>query len=206
MKWLIGSCVVAAVGVLILGSAQAAITGSSHDFSTESWNFSGEICQPCHTPHDANLDVPGAPLWNHQSTTATFQLYASPTFDGAATIGQPSGPSKLCLSCHDGTVALDNYGGFTGGSNYAALQVGTDLRDDHPISFTYDSTLASQDQGLYDPTTQNSGLGSTIHVDLLHEGRLECSSCHDVHNQSGSDFLLVKSNAGSSLCLTCHNK
>ena len=198
MKWLIGSCVVAAVGVLILGSAQAAITGSSHDFSTASWNFSGEICQPCHTPHDANLDVPGAPLWNRQTTTATFQLYASPTFDGSDTIGQPSGPSKLCLSCHDGTVALDNYGGYTGGSNYAVLQVGADLRNDHPISFTYDSSLASKDQGLYDPTTQNSGLGSTIHVDLLHEGKLECSSCHD--------FLLVKSNAGSSLCLTCHNK
>lgn len=206
MKWLVGILSIAVVGALILSSAQAAITGSAHDFSTASWNFSGEICQPCHTPHDANLDVEGAPLWNRQTTTATFDLYSSPTFDGSATIGQPSGTSKLCMSCHDGTVALDNYGGFTGGNNFAFLQVGTDLRNDHPVSFTYDSTLASADPELYDPTTQSSGLGSTIHVDLLHEGRLECSSCHDVHNSSGSDYLLVKSNEGSALCLTCHNK
>ncbi len=206
MKCLVASCVVAVLGVLILSSSQAAITGSSHDFSTEGWNFTGEICQPCHTPHDASLDIAGSPLWNRQATTATFQLYASPTFDGSATIGQPSGTSKLCLSCHDGTVALDNYGGWTTGTSFANLVKGTDLRNDHPVSFTYDSTLASTDQGLYDPATQSSGLGGTIHVDLLHEGKVECSSCHDVHDQSGSGSLLVKSNEGSSLCLTCHNK
>lgn len=194
------------VGLGLVVAAHGAITGSAHDFSTSSWNFTGEICAPCHTPHDADLNVPGAPLWNHQVTTATFQLYSSPSFDGASTIGQPSGTSKLCLSCHDGTVALDNFGGFTGGTHYARLQIGTDLRGSHPISFTYDTALADTDMGLYNPVTKGSGLGGTIHVDLLHEGKLECSSCHNVHNESGADYLLVKSNAGSSLCLTCHNK
>ncbi len=194
------------VGVVWLSSTRAAITGSAHDFSTENWNFGGEICQPCHTPHDASLDVAGSPLWNRQSTSAIFQLYSSPTFDGASTIAQPSGTSKLCLSCHDGTVALDNFGGFTGGNEFTFLQVGTDLRNDHPISFVYDSALATQDPGLYDPTTVSSGLGGTIHVDLLHGGKVECTSCHNVHNESGADYLLRKSNAGSALCLTCHNK
>ena len=194
------------MGVVLAVAAHGAITGSAHDFSTASWNFGGEICQPCHTPHDAGLDVPGAPLWNHQVTNATFQLYASPTFEGSSTIGQPTGPSKLCLSCHDGTVALDYFGGFTGGGNFAFLTLGTDLRGSHPISFTYDAALAATDTGLYNPVTKNSGLGGTIHVDLLHDGKVECSSCHNVHNESGAEYLLVKSNGGSSLCLTCHNK
>ena len=49
-------------------ATHGAITGSAHDFSTSSWNYSGEICQPCHTPHNAGLDVPDAPLWNRTVT------------------------------------------------------------------------------------------------------------------------------------------
>ena len=198
--------VMVALALALVVPLNGAITGSSHDFSTASWNYTGEICSPCHTPHNANLDVVGAPLWNRQATSATFQLYSSPTFDGESSIGQPSGTSKLCLSCHDGTIALDSFGGFVGGTNFAFLTVGTDLRKSHPISFTYDTALATSDTGLYDPASQSSGLGDTIHTDLLHEGKLECSSCHNVHNDSGADYLLVKDNAGSKLCLTCHNK
>jgi len=204
-RWIIAGLAIG-LGMVVVSTLQAAITGSAHDFSTASWNFSGEICQPCHTPHDASLEVTGAPLWNHQVTTATFLLYSSPTFEGGASISQPSGTSKLCLSCHDGTVALDNYGGFTSGTTYANLTLGTDLRGSHPISFTYDSALAASDPGLYDPATRSSGIGSTIHVDLLHDGKVECTSCHNVHNESGANYLLVKSNAGSALCLTCHDK
>ena len=204
-RWLVFG-VLMSVSVVVLSTSKAAITGSSHDFSTSNWNFEGQICQPCHTPHDASLDIPGSPLWNRQATSATFQLYSSPTFQGGSTISQPSGTSKLCLGCHDGTVALDNFGGSTGGNNFTFLQVGTDLRTSHPVSFVYDSALATNDTALFDPTTQNSGLGSTIHMDLLHDGKVECTSCHNVHNESGAEYLLVKSNAGSSLCLTCHNK
>jgi predicted CXXCH cytochrome family protein len=192
--------------ILIAVAAHGAITGSAHDFSTANWNFTGEICQPCHTPHNADLGSAGTPLWNHQVTSATFDLYSSPTFDGSSSMGQPSGTSKLCLSCHDGTVALDSFGGFTGGSTFAHLTVGNDLRDDHPISFVYDAALAGTDTGLFDPASSSSGLGGTIHTDLLHDGKVECSSCHDVHNDSGEAYLLVKSNEGSQLCLTCHDK
>jgi len=185
------------------------ITGSAHDFSGENWNNTGEICIVCHTPHNADITVPDAPLWNHEVTaTATFTLYNSPSFDGAATIGQPSGASKLCLSCHDGTVAMDNFGGRTNGGDFmtGSELVGTDLSNDHPISFTYDAALASTDGGLYDPTSANSGLGGTINDDLLLAGQLQCSSCHDVHNGGNLNNLLRISNAGSALCLTCHNK
>ena len=48
------------------------ITGSAHDFSDDAWNLGGEICQPCHTPHNGGIDITStiAPLWNHQETNA----------------------------------------------------------------------------------------------------------------------------------------
>ncbi|HED10904.1 MAG TPA: cytochrome C [Caldithrix abyssi] len=182
------------------------ISGSAHDFSNENWNNSGEICIVCHTPHNADVTVTDAPLWNHEVTTATFTLYSSATLDAA--VGQPDGSSKLCLSCHDGTVAVDNFGGRTNGNEFVSGDelIGTDLSDDHPVSFVYDATLASTDGGLYDPTTTNSGLGGTIDDDLLIGNKVQCASCHDVHNGSGVADLLRKSNAQSAFCLTCHNK
>ena len=68
------------------------------------------------------------PLWNHKVTTATYTLYSSPTLK--ATLSQPTHyGSKLCLSCHDGTVALDSFGGNTGTTFIdSSNSVGTDLR------------------------------------------------------------------------------
>ncbi len=186
------------------------IAGSKHDFSVQSWNTSGQICIVCHTPHNANTTVTNAPLWNHASTVATFQTYASVTLN--ATVGQPDASSKLCLSCHDGTVALDSYGTQTGTQLMTGgALVGTDLRNDHPVSFTYDAALATADGGLRDPTTALSGIpGSTrtVNQDMLLGGKVQCASCHDVHNNgpTGATPLLVKSNSASGLCLTCHAK
>ncbi len=183
------------------------IGGSAHDFSGEGW-ADNQICLPCHTPHDADLSVPDAPLWNHAVTTATFQPYANGTIN-ATDLGQPDGVSKLCLSCHDGTVALDSYGSAVGTTFIGDGEpgyIGTDLRNDHPVSFTYDPTLATADGDLHDPTTGVSGLGSTINDDLLFSSKMECASCHDVHNKFALENLVVKDNTGSALCLTCHNK
>ena len=196
--------------VILLGTTlmSQTITGSAHDFSGESWNGSGETCITCHTPHNADMGVADAPLWNHEVTASTFTAYDTPTMD--ATAGQPSGTSKLCLSCHDGTVAVDNYGGATGGTDLITgnKNLGTDLSGDHPVSFLYDAALATSDGELHDPTNTNSGLGSTITSDLLVGNKVECSSCHDVHNTVAVNGtkLLVKSNNASALCFTCHAK
>lgn len=180
------------------------ISGTAHDFSSSGWS-GGEICIVCHTPHNADATIADAPLWNHESTAATFTLYSSSTMDG--TTGQPDASSKLCLSCHDGTVALEDFGGTTTGTNYISTgDLTTDISDDHPISFTYNTALATSDGELFDPATANSGLGSTIDDDLLIGGKMQCASCHDVHNTAGASSLLVKSNASSALCLTCHDK
>ena len=183
----------------------ADIVGTAHDFSSKNWNPTGEICVVCHTPHNADTTVTNAPLWNHEVTTATFTPYTSATLD--ATTGQPNGVSKLCLSCHDGTVAIDNFGGTTNGTHFISggEKLGTDLSNDHPVSFTYDTALSTTDGELFDPATQPSGLGGTISDDLLVGGKVECASCHDVHG-TPNDHLLLIDNSGSALCLTCHDK
>ena len=186
-------------------TAYGGISGSGHDFSSQGWS-GGRLCMVCHTPHGSDTAVTGAPLWNHATTTATYTLYSSPTLN-ASPIQPEHYASKLCLSCHDGTVALDSFGGATGSSFVSApSNVGTDLSNDHPISFTYDAGLAAADGGLHDPTTAGSGLGKSIDEDLLFNHRVECASCHDVHNTGGYPRLLRMNNTGSALCLTCHDK
>jgi predicted CXXCH cytochrome family protein len=198
--------IIALIAVANTGFAQG-ITGSKHDFKAETWNAGGEICIVCHTPHNANTSVSTAPLWNHAVTaTAAFTLYSSGTLN--ATMGQPDGSSKLCLSCHDGTVALENFGGTTGGTHMipAASLLGTNLTGEHPVSFTYDAALATADGGLKNPTTA-TGIGTgTIQGTMLNSNKMQCSSCHDVHNSAGISKLLVKANTASALCLTCHSK
>lgn len=183
--------------------SSAAITGTDHDFSPQS--YTTEICNVCHTPHNADTSVTDAPLWDHEITAAAYTVYSSATLD-ATVDNPPTGISKLCLSCHDGTVAIDSFAGATGTSFVTgAALVGTDLSDDHPISFTYNNALATTDGELEAPSTASSGLGGTIDADMLFSGKLECASCHDVHDDTISPFLR-KTNVSSALCLTCHQK
>jgi len=198
----------------------AEISGSKHDFSSDP-NTGNQICVPCHAPHNVATPVI-PPLWNHEVTTATYIVYDSPTLDAdGGTLGQPSGSTLLCLSCHDGTVAIDSFGGATGTSFITGLSnLGTDLSNDHPISFTYDTTLANTDGGLFDPgpggpdVTIGSGTFTRtgkIQDVMLQNDQLQCASCHDVHNDFvasgiGGQPLLLISKISSEICLTCHNK
>ncbi len=197
----------------------ADISGSVHDFSATGGGpvaIPGEtqLCNFCHTPHNALSTE--APLWNHAETSAVFQSYESGTLN--ATIGDPAGVSKLCLSCHDGTVGIDTYGTQTGVptmiTNARGALLDTDLRDDHPISFVYNTALFNDDDGLYNPSVQLTDIGGTIEDDMLFglvagSKTMECASCHDVHNGTvamAAGNLLRIDNGGSDLCLTCHNK
>jgi hypothetical protein len=204
-----------AVALLLLASQTslaASITGSLHDFTTKSWS-GGRICIACHVTHKSDTTVTDAPLWGHTNSSQTYTLYNSPTLN-AGPLTQPSGLSKLCMSCHDGTVAVDSFGGVTGTTQIsAANNLGTSLADDHPIGFTYNTALATADGSLFDPSTKIVTIGSgsqtkTIASLLLYNGKLECSSCHDVHNTFtvGTTHLVKLPEAGSQICLSCHNK
>ena len=114
------------------------------------------VCAYCHTPHSAS---PLAPLWNRPDPGTYYQTYDSSTL--AADVGQPTGASRLCLSCHDGTIALTqtiNALNSPGSTNVFLASgdagfIGTDLSDDHPISFVYDSSLSIRKTNLRDPAT-----------------------------------------------------
>ncbi|MBI2095764.1 MAG: cytochrome c3 family protein [Candidatus Omnitrophica bacterium] len=208
------------VGLIGSGQALASIKESMHDFSGRGWNAGkgGEICKVCHTPHNTTSNV--APLWNHTLTQANFTVYSSPSLSLNAKVGQPNPASKACLSCHDGTVSIDAFGfgpnaeEARGGSESIApgFKLGTDLSNDHPVSFTYDAALSTEDGGLHDPTVKSVPAlgGKTIDTGMLINHKLECSSCHDVHKSKGdsptANYLLLVKNTESALCLTCHNK
>ena len=136
-----------------------------------------EICVFCHTPHGATTE-PGAPLWNKALSGQSYTTYMSSSIDAELVgnqLAQPAGSSKLCLSCHDGTLAIgavnvkagqqnvliDLAGIDPGGKMPAAgsltgftRNLSTDLSNDHPISVTYDDTLSNKDGELRVPDAQ----------------------------------------------------
>lgn len=189
-----------------------------------------EVCVFCHTPHGATQADQGgtalrSPLWNRRVPAGTtYTPYASSTMDAQVIAdgfnNQPGGSSKLCLSCHDGTLALGNVNVLNGQANVSIAMtgtgpggtmppgqgttsgftrfLGTDLRNDHPISVTYNSALATRDGELRAVDAQQrwpAGSGSVIGVrgpglkPLLpleptgsgDPGQVQCATCHDPH-------------------------
>ncbi|MBI4697557.1 MAG: cytochrome C [Nitrospirae bacterium] len=205
-------------GIAMAGSTPGSgISGSAHDFSGGTYGTipGSQICVLCHAPHDGGRasNATGL-LWNHALSTATsYTLYSSTTLNGAIT--QPSGISKLCLACHDGTVAVDSFGGASGTHFVPASakipNLGTstnpNLAGTHPISVVYDPSVdQTHGQTGLNPTTSSIGISGTI-ADILEGNLVQCSSCHDVHNQEAQGADLVRQdNAGSGLCLACHIK
>ncbi len=186
------------------------------------------ICVFCHTPHNsyrlssANGGAGGGlgpiapdeytylPLWNHQVTVQPETgLYWSSTLK--APMSQPTGPTKLCLSCHDGTVAI---GAVASGANLGIAgkmtdfpadpksNIGTDLSNHHPVSFPYSSSLPNSELASPD------GLPGPIK--FWGNNELHCSTCHDPHDDSHLDAsgnlgsFLVMDNTSSQLCEACH--
>jgi len=197
------------IAVLFMTSqtAWAAVANTKHNLSTSgpgSIRASSEdqICIFCHTPHSASAS---APLWNRRDPGSTYIPYSSST--AIANPGQPTGASILCLSCHDGTIALGEIlsqptdivmaGGVTT-LPPGDTQLGTDLSDDHPISFDYTTSITSGGEYV-DPTS----LTGTVRLDA--SGQMQCTSCHEPHDNTWGKFL-VKSARASGLCTTCHLK
>ncbi len=180
---------------LSIGSIQ----DSKHDFSGQSWNVSGEICLPCHAAHNADTGLE-TPLWNHSTSTATYTLYSSPTLDVSPE--QPRAPSLVCLSCHDGTIAMDSFGGASGDTMITGNPlIGIDLSDDHPVSISW-----KHQNKIKDCYACHNMHGSNPDEVPFFGGYVECSSCHDVHNDANNPKLLRQSMQGSALCLHCHQK
>lgn len=204
-------------------AAQAGVVGSKHDLTSATgaspYKTTGtnEVCVFCHTPHTSSTS---APLWNKTSSAASYTMYnssISATMD-MTVAASPQGVSLLCLSCHDGTVAFDSLlnkpGAGTGApsgwtwnaagntmtvTTSPASHLGADLTNDHPISVTYD---AAQDPAFVTPA---SGAVNGLPLFGAAKNQVECSSCHNVHDNTNAPFLRT-ANGGSVLCLKCHVK
>jgi predicted CXXCH cytochrome family protein len=214
-----------------------------------SWSGGTEtrICVFCHAPHNTYKlgDVGGLdyfPLWNHAVTTyATFTGYSNTdpnapvvpaNFAGAVLtnhqlnvgldgqiIAQPGGVSRLCLSCHDGSVAVGAYGFLPSSSVGTGISKITsasrafigglqNLANHHPIGFSYQEAISNGDTEIrpVGSPMRTSSLGLTIQ-DVLWGGKVECTSCHDVHNTQNDGARLVwVDDTQSNLCLSCHAK
>jgi predicted CXXCH cytochrome family protein len=194
--------------LLICGSAAVAqerVSETVHNLSASGPGrirapSESQVCIFCHAPHNTQ----GVrPLWNRELPASTYTIYRSSTLD--AQPGQPTGSSKLCLSCHDGTIALGSVLSrpdqirMTGGDFIPAglTNLGTDLSDDHPISFYYTSGIAASDRQLVSP----SALPRETKLDA--SGQLQCTSCHDPHHNRFGDFLVMRREFGE-LCVACH--
>lgn len=189
------------VVMCILAVGTGTTAGAGHD------SLGCGDCHVAHTPAEASGS--GA-LWNlkhAEDGLPVFELYSSPSFDALGTdIGQPDGPSKICLGCHDGSY--QGLSGKKGVFDTASLAM------THPVSFTYDGSLARRVRSgaLNDPAVTPSGLGGTIAQDLLDEkGKVQCTSCHDVHSNGKGPSMLrfeysARSSAGGGLCKVCHNR
>jgi predicted CXXCH cytochrome family protein len=193
----------------IAGAAN--IAGSKHDFSDTGTgqganeNTSGEICNTCHAPHSPSNASDG-PLWDHAVTAVTnFTAYSDVNGSMDASLGQPGTVSKLCLSCHDGTVAIDSFGGATGNKSITGgALVDTDLSNDHPVGFTYDSSLATDDGELETPSGGSVGTNSFPLFGSAND-KMECATCHNAHDGAATYFLRLDNDA-SALCKNCHQK
>ncbi|HGG59076.1 MAG TPA: hypothetical protein ENK26_04055 [Gammaproteobacteria bacterium] len=83
-------------------------------------NNYGEICVYCHTPHGANT-TPGMPLWNRQTPTGPYTTYDQlNTTTLTQTVTSPGANSLTCLSCHDGSLAIDAIMNMPGPGRYSA--------------------------------------------------------------------------------------
>ena len=201
---------VSIAAVLVIG-AVLCLAGGANLYA----GHSDHGCHNCHVPHKAGTeDDPeaswGVPLWSTAQSAdglPTFNLYSSQTFDALNTdIGQPDGASKLCLGCHDGSYYVF---GFLGDD--AVFDVDS-LTTTHPVSFTYDGALVTATNGGLKATSELSGLGGTIAEDLLDiKGKMQCTSCHDVHTSGIGDYLLrydieTPEEGDAFMCRKCHNR
>lgn len=214
---------------------------------------STEICVFCHTPHGAT-SFPGAPLWNRDLGSSTYTPYTSASLDAATimggSLGSPAGSSKLCLSCHDGTLALGTVNVAGGQTNFTfnmstttmpggpgsltgfTRNLGTSLTNDHPISLTFNTSVANADGELFDPATAGHigtrapGVRPLIPLEPTGaggEGQIQCATCHDPHLYDAAATSSIKflrlnrfqqgpaaegsfTQANDMLCLACHDK
>ena len=165
-------------------------------------------CMFCHVPH-SGVQNPNPALWSQTLSTQTYSLYSSTTLHNTGQMPTLGGASSLCLSCHDGTVAVGQTQPFgsvqMNGSMYLNDVFGTNLQGSHPFSLRL--PMVDAPDLVPSLTTSHTTADPLKQVQLINND-VECTSCHTPHNQSidalSANFL-VRDSSNGQLCLSCHD-
>ena len=174
--FVIGALAATASVALAGTSPRTGVNGSFHDITylgatIGSYNQDDfqRVCIFCHTPHNAQAATGGvpAPLWNHDISTVNLTPYtwAAPanlpiTFNADPLVG----PSRLCMSCHDGVTAVDSHGpdagvGTARGNNNGSQVLTSagryidNLSVTHPVGFLYQDAIDARPGEIIDPSS-----------------------------------------------------
>lgn len=206
--------------VLPAGGQQDSVVGTLHNLSVSGPGEirsldETEVCKFCHVPHNAEA---AQPLWGHALSRVQYRMPQTRTGQETLLL-QPDGSSRLCLSCHDGTVALGEIVTearpirMTGGDRLGPQRrgfLGTDLSGSHPISFIYGE--AQTLSGGAEETDMGLKPLGTVRADgevrLDGEGKMQCTTCHDAHADAYYQPGLVPrfwvKPSLEEVCLVCH--
>lgn len=223
----IASCLLYAVCTLAAGPkiSDMVTGGNKHNLSSLNKNVkyqaqppsapydlhNTEICVFCHTPHRSSSQ---GPLWNRINPSAVFGRYSSTTLiirnNSVAQYGEPTGSSRLCLSCHDGVTA----GGVSLGavlSDPRPINMGVNDRitgialfdankiktGHHPVSFVYNSAVLGAIQADPLKSLQSYKLPTLLQVKLDLSQQMQCTTCHNPHqNQTSEEAYTTPPNVG----------
>jgi predicted CXXCH cytochrome family protein len=191
----LAAALVLAGGLVLVVAARGRgdIRGSKHDFTRAEWNVTNAACLPCHVAHEYSRPEPKVGLWEQKPAPRAGELYAP--------VRSTPGPTSLrCLACHDANSAPDTFGDETRGipptlPARSRIAVNGRLSTDHPIGVRYP---------LGDRQFQSVGTATANQRVRLFGGRVECSSCHEVHDAFDLPYMLVMPNNESRMCLNCH--
>jgi predicted CXXCH cytochrome family protein len=176
------------------------VLASAHARIAPSEEIAG-VCRVCHIPH-IQVVRPVSPPTTQPTTQPVLELYRMPGQRRVFVPGEftPGPTSLICLGCHDGTIGTSTISGahaLLAGVREGFYVAGDYAWRDHPIGIPYPGNRRD-----FRPESFVIGEGKI----KLPEGRVECVSCHDPHNESGVPKMLVMSNRRSALCLACHIK
>ncbi len=197
----LGTMLQAQVAGDVLGSHNLSLSGTSP--------VKGRLdpCLFCHVPH-SGVQNSNAALWTQTLSSQTYTTYSSTTLHNTSQQPTLGTDSSLCLSCHDGTVAVGQTQPSgqvpTTGSMYPSDVFGTNLQGSHPFSLK----LPLVDAADLVPSLVLSGTtADPLKAVTLINGDVECTSCHTPHNQAidmVSKNFLVRDSSSGQMCLSCH--
>jgi len=196
------------------------VKNSVHDMAAAvgavDFGSNGRICAFCHTPHHAQTVGTYAPLWSRSNSnaTTTYAPYVSATFNATLQPGfldAAAGPTRLCMSCHDGSIAPDQHYGQAGASALltndtfggAGVGASNNLGNDHPLGFDYVAVAAGPTTGDVNTVTAQPESGMVKnYIRQLNSAGTDLKYADNALQITVAERLY---NGSIMTCATCHD-